>query len=215
MGWRSDRWRCERCGAEEGKPCRGLRSGAVRRVEHPTRWATAVVFTLAERWLHRLGVRERLVLATRAVRVGSSTNSTLDSAPTAARLDRAPEWTDVTAALWQADLLVHAITDRVIEYADSFIDLQELRPPGEELAAAVKEAGFLLRQLSLQDVEDNPDIEPLALTEVAGPHRRWLSLSELRAARDLGQVRELVADMGRRVPPSAATTPGAQRWSVR
>lgn len=195
-------WRCDRCAAGMRQPCRSLRSGKRRRVAHPTRWSTAVVFTLATRWLPRLSMRDRLVLATHAVGVPTG-----EERPTA--------WTDVTTLLWQAGGLQSALAHRVVDDADDFIDLAELRPPGLELGAALKEAGNLLRQQHLQGDPRLPEVETMTLPEADG-HARRHSLAELRAARDLGQVQVLAADMSRRAAAvAAATGAAAGRWTVR
>lgn len=84
-----------------------------------------------------------------------------------------------------------------------------------DLAATFEEAGDLLRQLHLQAEETNDSgVAPMALTEVACPHRTYPSLTELRAARDLGLVRELAEQMNRRHHPLAVTNPDAQQWAA-
>jgi hypothetical protein len=199
-------WRCDRCGAEVRQPCRTQRSGKRRRIAHLTRWSTAVVFTLATRWLPRLPVRDRLVLATRAV-----------GEPVSTREEGPAAWTDVTALLWQADLLQKALVQRVVDDSDGFVDVEELRRPGIELAAAMKEAGNLLRQLHMQDDPRLPEVDVMVLPDLDGPERRR-SLAELRAARDLGQVHVVTADMSRRAAAVVAATgtgAGAGRWAVR
>jgi hypothetical protein len=206
-------WRCARCGAVAWEPCLGLRSGAHRRIAHLTRWSTAVVFTLATRWLPRLSAQDRLVLATRAV--GTAERRPDGESTPPARVVPAA-WTDVTELLWQADLLQRALIDRAIEDADAFVDLEELRQPGGDLAAAMKDAGNLLRQLHTQDDREPSAIAPMVLPEHDGRPRTYLSLTELRAARDLGQVEDITADMTRRAPAvAAATAVDAGRWDVR
>ena len=196
-------WRCDRCGADVRQPCRSLRSGSPRRIAHLTRWATAVVFTLATEWLPRLPVRDRLVLATRAV-----------GEPATSRADGPAAWTDVTALLWQAGLLQKALVHRVVDDSDVFVGVEELRRPGLELAAAMKEAGNLLRQLHLQDDPRRAEVDTMVLPELDDQTR--LTLGELRAARDLGQVHVTTDDMAcRAAAVVAATGTGAGRWNVR
>ncbi|GAA5109554.1 zinc finger domain-containing protein [Pseudonocardia adelaidensis] len=193
-------WPCDRCDADARRPCRALRSGKPRRVAHLSRWSTAAVFTLATRWLTRLPVWERLTLATRAV------GSTGGSAPAA--------WNDVTALLWQADQLQKALVRRVVDDSDAFVDVSELRRPGLQLAAAMKEAGNLLRQQHLQDDPRRAEIDTMVLPDGEGPARR--TLSELRAARDRGQVHVMGADMTRRAAAVAEENgTDAARWNVR
>jgi hypothetical protein len=195
-------WPCDRCGADARQACRSLRSGRYRRTAHLTRWSTALVFTLATRWLDRLRVRDRLVLATRAV--GS-----------ADRKDGPAAWTDVTGMLWQADQLQRALVHRVVDDADRFVDVAELRRPGLQLAAAMKEAGNLLRQLHMQNDPRLAEVDTMVLPELDG-HPARLSLGQLRAARDLGQVHVMTADMSRRADAVvAATGTDAGRWAVR
>ncbi|MHA6616724.1 hypothetical protein [Pseudonocardia sp. DLS-67] len=168
---------------------------------HLARWSTGVVFTLAARWLPRLPVWDRLTLATRAV--GST-----DGKP------RPAAWNDVTALLWQADQLQKALVRRVVDDADPFVEASELRRRGLHLAAAMKEAGNLLRQQHLQDDPRRAEVDEMDLPDGAGSAR--LTLAELRAARDRGQVHVMSADMGRR---AAAVAEGsgtdADRWAVR
>jgi hypothetical protein len=162
-----------------------------------------VVFTLATRWLPRLPVWDRLTLATRAV--GSA-----DGGPGPAA------WNDVTALLWQADQLQKALTRRVVDDADAFVDASELRRPGLQLAAAMKEAGNLLRQQHLQDDPRRTEVETMVLPDREGEGPARLTLAELRAARDLGQVHVMTADMARRsAAVAAATGSDAARWAVR
>ncbi len=160
-----------------------------------------MVFTLATRWLPRLSVRDRLVLATRAVGEPGRTGE-----------ERPARWTDVTALLWQADHLQRAIVHRVVDDADGFVDVEELRRPGLELAAAMEEAGNLLRQLHLQDDPRRAEVDTMVLPD---GDRRRRSFAELRRARDLGQVQVLTADMSRRAAAVAATTGAGGRWAVR
>lgn len=202
-------WRCDRCGAAARQPCRMLRFGERIRPAHLARWSTAVVFTLATRWLTRLPVRDRLVLATRAV---GNAERRPDGEPVQ---ERPAVWTDATALLWQADLLQRALVHRVVADADGFVDAEELRRPGLELAAAMKETGDLLRQQYTQGDPRRSEVETMVLPGPDGPHRRR-SLAELRAARDLGQVQVMTADMaGRAAAVAAANGTGACRWAVR
>lgn len=215
-GWPAEiaahEWRCERCGAVEWQPCRMLRSGALRRTAHLTRWSTAVVFTLATRWLTRLSVRDRLVLATRAV--GSAERKS-DGEPVPTGEEGPAAWTDATALLWQAGLLQRALVHRVVDDADGFVDVEELRRHGLDLAAAMNEAGNLLRQQYKQDDSRWSEVEPMVLPEPGGDGRTRFSLSELRAARDLGLVQVVTANMARRAAAVvAAAGTGAGRWAV-
>lgn len=194
-------------------------SDTERRIAHLTRWATATVFTLAVRWLGRLSTRERLVLATRAV--GTRTRADAEH-PSRDQHPQPSLWTDVTSVLWQADLLQRALTNRVVDGVGTFLDLEELREPGMDLAAAIKEAGTLLTQLHALDDPDESPVEPMALQEIVGHRRRLLSLTELRQARDLGLVQDFTADMDRRaVAGSQAAVAGSQAtvgsrpWTVR
>ena len=167
---------------------------------HLARWSTAVVFTLATRWLPRLPVWDRLALATRAV------EGTEETPPAA--------WNDVTALLWQADQLQKALVRRVVEDAAAFIDVSELRRPGLHLAAAMKEAGNLLRQQHLQDDPRRAEVDTMVLPDREGGRR--FTLAELRVARDLGQVHVMSADMARRAAAVAAVSgTDAARWAVR
>jgi hypothetical protein len=199
-------WPCDRCHVDARQQCRTLRSGKQRRVAHLARWSTAVVFTLATRWLPRLPMWDRLTLATRAV--GSTEiGSTEGSAGPAA-------WNDVTALLWQADQLQKALVRRIVDDADAFVDASELRRPGLQLAAAIKEAGNLLRQQHLQDDPRRAEVDTMVLPEHEG--ERHFTLAELRAARDRGQVHVVTADMARRAAAVATTTgDDAVRWAVR
>ncbi len=170
-----------------------------------------MVFTLATSWLPRLSARDRLVLATRAV-----------GEPVPNREDGPTGWNDVTALLWQAGQLQRALVHRVVDDADDFVDARELRRPGLELAAAMKDAGNLLRQLHLQDDPRRAEVDTMVLPDSGdggddgddSPSRR--SLAELRAARERGQVHVVTADMSRRAAAVvAATGAGAARWAVR
>jgi hypothetical protein len=169
-------------------------------VAHLARWSTAVVFTLATRWLPRLPEWDRLTLATRAV------GGTEGSPPPAA-------WNDVTAVLWQADQLQKALVRRIVDDATPFVDASELRRPGLQLAAAMKEAGNLLRQQHLQDDPRRAEVDIMVLPD--REDEQPFTLAELRAARDLGQVHVTAADMARRAAAVAETGDGAARWTVR
>ncbi|HLU59730.1 MAG TPA: hypothetical protein VKZ81_30085 [Pseudonocardia sp.] len=194
-------WPCDRCRAEARRPCRALGSGRERRVPHLARFSTAVVFTVATRWLSRLPAWDRLALATRAV-------DRTDGAPAPAA------WNDVTALLWQADRLQRALVRRVIEDANPHVDATELRRPGLQLAAAFREAGDLLHQQHLQDDPRRAEVDAMVLPD--GDLGSRLTLAQLRAARDRGQVHVVTADMARRAAAIAEAT-GAEpaRWSVR
>jgi hypothetical protein len=199
-------WPCDRCHADAQQPCRTPRSGKQRRA-HLARWSTAVVFTLATRWLPRLPVRDRLTLATRAV--AGTGDGAVDGAGPAT-------WNAVTALLWQADQLQKALVHRVVDDADAFVDVSELRRPGLHLAATMKEAGNLLRQQYLQDDPRRAEVDTMVLPEREGEEPARLTLAQLRAARDLGQVHVMTADMARRAAAVAAVSPSdAARWSVR
>jgi hypothetical protein len=157
------------------------------------------VFTLATRWLPRLPVWDRLTLATRAI-------GGVEEAPGA--------WNDVTALLWQADQLQKALVRRVVDDAAAFIDVSELRRPGLQLAAAMKEAGNLLRQQHLQDDARRAEVDTMVLPDRVGERR--FTLAELRVARDLGQVHVMTADMARRAAAvAAAGGTDAAQWAVR
>jgi hypothetical protein len=172
-------------------------------VAHLARWSTAVVFTLATRWLTRLPVWDRLTLATRAVE-----RTEKSPAPAA--------WNDVTALLWQADQLQKALVRRVVDDADPFVDVAELRRPGLHLAATMKEAGNLLRQQYLQDDPRRAEVETMVLPDHEGEGPARLTLAQLRAARDRGQVHVMTADMARRAAAVAAVSASDPvRWSVR
>jgi hypothetical protein len=193
-------WPCDRCHADARQPCRTLRSGRQRRLAHLARWSTATVFTLATRWLPRLPVWDRLTLAARAV-------AGTEGAPGPA------VWNDVTALLWQADQLQKALVRRVVDDAAPFVDVSELRRPGLQLSAAMKEAGNLLRQQHLQDDPRRAEVDTMVLPEREGEPR--FTLAELRVARDLGQVHVMAADMARRAAAAGASGAGSTRWAVR
>jgi hypothetical protein len=166
-----------------------------------------VVFTLATRRLSRLSAWDRLTLATRAV-------ADEGTAPAA--------WNDVTALMWQAEQLQKALVRRVVDHADPFVDATELRRPGLQLAAAMREAGNLLRQQHLQEDPRRAEVDTMVLPDRgensgddAGDDAPRLSLAELRAARDRGQVHVMAADMTRRAAAVAEATPGADCWAVR
>lgn len=199
-------WPCDRCDADARQPCRTLKSGTPRRTAHLARWSTAAVFTLATRWLPRLPVWDRLALATRAVAGPDG-----GSAPAA--------WSDVTALLWQADQLQKALVRRVVEDSEVFVDATELRRSGLQLAAAMKEAGNLLRLQHLQDDPRRAEVETMVLPErdgaADGPAR--LTLAALRTARDRGQVHVMTADMTRRAAAVAEQSEETEpvRWTAR
>lgn len=167
-----------------------------------------MVFTLATRWLPRLPVWDRLALATRAV--GGVEGGREEGAPGPAA------WNDVTALLWQADQLQKALVRRIVDDADAFVDASELRRPGLQLAAAMKEAGNLLRQQHLQGDPRRAEIDTMVLPDGESESPTRHALAQLRVARDLGQVHVMTADMARRATAVAAENgTGAGRWAVR
>ena len=187
-----------------------MRSGRDRPFEHLSRAMTVIIFTLAQRWLYRLSVRERLVLATYAIDPPRADRHSSEPGEP----DQPRTWDEVVWMLRQAERLQRALIRRAVHGCGDFVELGELAKPGGELAAAFEEAADLLRQLHLQD-EEGAHVAPMALTELVGQRRNGLSLTQLRAARDLSLVHELTDDMGRRRQLDEQTGGAEQRWNVR
>lgn len=211
------RWECPRCRAGLHQRC-STRSGRGRPVPHLTRVAIALLYTMATRWVGRLSQRERLLLATRVVAARPAVTIEDRSPVLGGREPVSRPWPEIAAVLWQAEYLQRALVRLVIDHADPDMDLEELREPGTQLADALHEAGILLRAMRSQDDPDHDrdEEDPLALEQVVGRRRQHVTLTELRRARDLGSVRELVDDMSHRAQGwNRLTAMRREPWQVR